>query len=157
MYLLGTLPFFKIHVSHFMAQDDSPYASAISKIHVVGEWPGATLRVFRYFLSLISSLLTGILGGTLSAHFWCLCQKLSLFYTLIKLYYTKALSYQALSLAPDRIPILQRRPRIPASFTAHSNMSLSSLGLFKFGTYGTVHSNSIEHKSLESLWSNRLG
>ena len=37
--------------------------------------------------------------------------------TLIELYYTKALSNQALSLAPDWIPLLQR-PRIPASFTA---------------------------------------
>ena len=32
---------------------------------------------------------------------WGLCQKLSLSYTLIKLYYTKALSNQASSLAPD--------------------------------------------------------
>ena len=56
MYLLGNLPFFKIHVNHFMAWDDSPCANAISKMHVVGEWP-ATLRVLRHFLYLISSLL----------------------------------------------------------------------------------------------------
>ena len=31
MYLLGNLPFFKIHVNCFMAQDDSPCANAISK------------------------------------------------------------------------------------------------------------------------------
>ena len=31
IYLLGNLPFFKIHVNHFMAQDDSPCANAISK------------------------------------------------------------------------------------------------------------------------------
>ena len=31
MYLLGNLPFFKIHVNCFMAQDDSPHANAISK------------------------------------------------------------------------------------------------------------------------------
>ena len=31
MYLLGNLPFFKIHVNHFMAQDDSPCANVISK------------------------------------------------------------------------------------------------------------------------------
>ena len=31
MYLLGNLPFFKIHVNCFMAQGDSPCASAISK------------------------------------------------------------------------------------------------------------------------------
>ena len=40
---------------------------------------------------------------------------LYLLYTLIKLYYTKALSDQASSLAPDWILLLQR-PRIPASF-----------------------------------------
>ena len=44
----------------------------------------------------------------------------SFFNTLIKLYYTKALSTQALSLAPDRIPLL-RRPRILVSFMAQSN------------------------------------
>ena len=38
-----------------------------------------------------------------------------LFYTLIKLYYTKSLSNQALSLAPDWILLIQR-PRILASF-----------------------------------------
>ena len=31
MPLLGNLPFFKIHVNHFMAQDDSPGANVISK------------------------------------------------------------------------------------------------------------------------------
>ena len=40
---------------------------------------------------------------------------LYLLYTLIKLYYTKALSDQASSLAPDWIPLL-RKPRIPTSF-----------------------------------------
>ena len=40
---------------------------------------------------------------------------LCLLYTLIKLYYTKALSDQALSLVPDWI-LLLRRPRILASF-----------------------------------------
>ena len=39
---------------------------------------------------------------------------LYLLYTLVKLYYTKALSDQALSLTPDWILLLQR-PRIPAS------------------------------------------
>ena len=74
---------------------------------------------------------------------------LYLFYTLMNLYYTKALSDQALSLVPDRIPVLWR-PRIPASFTAYSN-NLPSSGLFTCGTYGTVHSNSIDHKSLEPM------
>ena len=31
MYLLGNLPFFKIHANHFMARDDSPCANVISK------------------------------------------------------------------------------------------------------------------------------
>ena len=31
MYLLGNLPFFKIHVNRFMAQDDSAFANVISK------------------------------------------------------------------------------------------------------------------------------
>ena len=31
IYLLGNLPFFKIHVNRFMAQDDSTCASVISK------------------------------------------------------------------------------------------------------------------------------
>ena len=31
MYLLGNLPFFKIHVNCFMDRDDSPCANAISK------------------------------------------------------------------------------------------------------------------------------
>ena len=30
-YLLGNLPFFKIHVNGFMAQDDSPCANVMSK------------------------------------------------------------------------------------------------------------------------------
>ena len=40
--LPGNLPFFKIHINHFMAQDDSPAANVIS-MHVVGEGPGAIL------------------------------------------------------------------------------------------------------------------
>ena len=31
VYLLGNLPFFKIHANHFMARDDSPCANVISK------------------------------------------------------------------------------------------------------------------------------
>ena len=42
IYLLGNLPFFKIHFNHFMAQDDSPAANVIS-MHIVGEGPGAIL------------------------------------------------------------------------------------------------------------------
>ena len=54
MYLLGNLLFFKIHVNHFMAWDDSPSANVISKcmLWVRGLVP---LWVLRHFLSLISS------------------------------------------------------------------------------------------------------
>ena len=31
IYLLGNLPFLKIHVNHIMAQEDSPCANVISK------------------------------------------------------------------------------------------------------------------------------
>ena len=42
IYLLGNLPFYKIHVNRFMAWDDSPGANVIS-MNVVGEGPGAIL------------------------------------------------------------------------------------------------------------------
>ena len=45
IYLYSNLTFFKIHVYHFMAWDDSP---------------GAILWVLRHFLSLISRLLVAI-------------------------------------------------------------------------------------------------
>ena len=60
LHLLGNLPFFKIHVNCFMAWDDSPGANVISKLHVVGEGPGASLWVLRLFLSVISRLLVAI-------------------------------------------------------------------------------------------------
>ena len=59
MYLLGNLPFFRIHINRFMAQDDSAGANVIS-MHVVGKGPGATLGVLRHSLSLIKSQLIGI-------------------------------------------------------------------------------------------------
>ena len=31
LYLLGNLPFFKIHANRFMARDDSPVVNVISK------------------------------------------------------------------------------------------------------------------------------
>ena len=43
MSLLRNLPFFKIHVNCFMAPDGSPGVNVISKMHVVGEGPGAIL------------------------------------------------------------------------------------------------------------------
>ena len=56
IYLLGNLPFFKIHVNCFMAQDDSPCVGVISKrmLWVKGLVP---LWVSRHFLSLVSRLL----------------------------------------------------------------------------------------------------
>ena len=42
IYLLGNLPFFKIHVNRFMVRDDSPPANVIS-MHVVCEGPSAIL------------------------------------------------------------------------------------------------------------------
>jgi len=50
MYLYGNLPFFKIHVNHFMAQADSPGAKGL-KMHLVGEAPGAILcfETFPFF------------------------------------------------------------------------------------------------------------
>ena len=52
IYLLGNLPFFKIHVNHFMAQDHSPCANVISKymLWVRGLVP---LWVLRHFFSLV--------------------------------------------------------------------------------------------------------
>ena len=58
IYLLGNLPFFKIPVSHFMAQDDSSCANVISRCML---WVRSLvpLWVWRHFLSLINSLLIG--------------------------------------------------------------------------------------------------
>ena len=50
---------------------------------------------------------------------------LYLLYTLIKLYYTKALSDPALSLAPDCIRLLWR-PRIPASYCSATTFHLDA-------------------------------
>ena len=108
-------------------------------MHLTGEGPGAILR-FEAFLSFINRLL--FMGSQRVRHDWAtelnwtewlyniqlktsrralslppseayVRSFLYLLYTLIKLYYTKALSNQALSLAPDWI--LLQKPRIPAS------------------------------------------
>ena len=77
-------------------------------------WTRAHIRMFQRTL----------FWGTPSAPFWCLCQKLSLSpYTLIKFYYTKALSDPALSLAPDWIRLLWR-PRIPVSYRSATTFHL---------------------------------
>ena len=50
VYLLGNLPFFKIHVNHFVAGDNSPGGcQGYPKIHVVDEGPGAILFSFETF------------------------------------------------------------------------------------------------------------
>ena len=48
IYLLGNLPFFKIHVNHFMAWGDSPAANVIS-MHVVGEGPVPFSETLPFF------------------------------------------------------------------------------------------------------------
>ena len=83
------------------------------KMNVVGEGPGASLWLLRHFLSLISSWYVynfwlntskgALFLPSSDVYAWSL---LYLFYTLIKLYYTKALSNQALSLALDWIPLI---------------------------------------------------
>ena len=118
-YLYGNLSFYKIQVNHFMAQDESFGAKIIPKciLWARGLVPFWVLR--HSFLSLTDcqwlyniQLKTsrGILflppSDAYDRSF------LYLLYTLIKLYYTKALSDQASSLAPDWI-LLLRGPRIP--------------------------------------------
>ena len=51
-YLYGGLPFFKIQVNYFMAQD-------YPKMHLKGEGPGAILN-YKTFLSFINRLLVTI-------------------------------------------------------------------------------------------------
>ena len=116
------LPFFKIQVNHFMAQDKSFGAKIIPKciLWVRGLVPFWVLR--HSFLSLTSCLWLYNIQletsrGVLFLHPSDAYVRsfLYLLYTLIKLYYTEALSDQASSLAPDWI-LLLRRPRIPVCF-----------------------------------------
>ena len=120
-YLYGDLPFFKIQVNHFMAQDEPFGAKIIPKciLWVRGLVP---FWVWRHsFLSLTDcwwlyniQLKTSRGVLLLSPSDAYVRSFLYLLYTLIKLYYTKALSDQASSLAPDWILFL-RGPKIPAS------------------------------------------
>ena len=116
------------------------------KMHVVGEGPAVSLWVLRHFLSLTSSVLaccspwdhkeldtTEWLNWTEQLYNIQLKTSsgalflppsdvyvrsfLYLFYTLIKLYYTKAPSDKASTLVMDWIPLLWR-PRISVSLTA---------------------------------------
>ena len=49
LYLLGNLPFFKIHVNHFVARDKLTWCQGYLKMHVVGEGPGAIPFSFETF------------------------------------------------------------------------------------------------------------
>ena len=120
-YLYDDLPFYKIQVNNFMAQDEPFGAKIIPKciLWVRGLVPFWVLR--HSFLSLTDcwwlyniQLKTsrGVLFLPPSDAY--VRSFLYLLYTLIKLYYTKALSDQASSLALDWI-LLLRRPRIPVS------------------------------------------
>ena len=121
-YLYGDLPFFKIQVNHFMAQDKPFGAKFIPKyiLWVRGLVPFWVLRhsvlsltgcLWLYNIQLKTS--RGVLFLPPSDAY--VRSFLYLLYTLIILYQTKALSDQVSSLAPDWILLLQE-PRIPASW-----------------------------------------
>ena len=119
-YLYGDLPFFKIQVNHFLAQDE-PFGAKIKPkftLWVRGLVPFWVLR--HSFLSLTDCWWLNNMQLKTSKGVLFLPPSdayvrsfLYLLYTLIKLYYTKALSDQALSLALDWI--LLQGPRILAS------------------------------------------
>ena len=118
-YLYGDLPFFKIQVNHFMAQD-KPFGAKIIPKCILWARGLVLFWIIRHsFLSLTDcwwlyniQLKTskGVLFLPPSDAY--VRSFLYLLYTLIKLYYKKALSDQASSLAPDWI-LLLRGPRIP--------------------------------------------
>ena len=58
-YLYGNLPFCKIQVNRFMAQDESSGAKITPKIPLMDKGPGAILS-FKTFLSFINRLLVTI-------------------------------------------------------------------------------------------------
>ena len=113
-YLYGDLPFYKIQLNHFMAQDEPFRAKIIPKCML---WVRALVPfwVLRHSFLLLTdcqwlyNIQLKTSRGVLflppsDAH---VRSFLYLLYTLIKLYYTKALSNQAF--------FLLRGPRIPAS------------------------------------------
>ena len=120
-YLYGDLPFFKIQVNPFMAQD-KPFGAKIIRKYILWVRGLVPFWVLRHsFLSLTDcwwlyniQLKTsrGVLFLPPSDAY--VRSFLYLPYTLIKLCYTKALSDQALSLALDWILLLQG-PRILVS------------------------------------------
>ena len=121
-YLYGALPFFKIQVNPFMAQD-TPFGAKIIPKYILWVRGLVPFWVLRHsVLSLTGCLwLYNIQLKTSRGVFFLppsdayVRSFLYLLYTLIKLYYTKALSNQASSLAPDWI-LLFWRSRIPMSF-----------------------------------------
>ena len=139
LYLLGNLPFFKIHVNHFVTWDNSPGVKVISKCMLWVRGLVLFSSVLGHFLSLIkqtaSSFMTSdyrLAGG----HTFCpllmsVRSFLYLFYTSIKLYHTKALSDQA----PDWI--LLWRSIILASFVVQQQ----SFNSPKFGEHTTFPYN----------------
>ena len=119
-YFYGALPFLKIQVNPFMVQDKPVGAKIIPKyiLWVRGLVPFWVLRhsvlsltgcLWLYNIQLKTS--RGVLFLPPSDAY--VRNFLYLLYTLIKLYYIKALSDQASSLGPDSI--LLQGPRIPVS------------------------------------------
>ena len=95
-YLYGDLPFFKIQVNHFMAQDKPFGAKIIPKciLWVRGLVPFWVLR--HSFLSLTGcwwpyNIQLKTSRGYSFCPFWCLCQKLS----LSPLYFNKTLLHKS--------------------------------------------------------------
>ena len=130
IYLLGNLPFFKIHVNHFIAHGDSPCANVISEyMWVRGLVP---LWVSRHSLSLINNFLIvhNILlkasGGALFLPLSDVYVRsfLYLFYTLIKLYHTE-LSSLFTGLRLNSSPLEAKNPSIfhdsATTFQAYSH------------------------------------
>ena len=58
-YWYGDLPFFKIQVNHFMAQDELFGGKDYHKMHLMGEGPGAILSL-KTFLSFINRLISSV-------------------------------------------------------------------------------------------------
>ena len=121
-YLYGDLPFFKIQVNHFTAQDKPFGGKIIPKCILWGRGlvPLWVLRDSSLSLTDCCWLYNIQLKTSRGALFLppsdaYVRSFLHLIYTLTKLYYTKALSDQASSLAPGWILLLWR-PRIPACF-----------------------------------------
>ena len=100
----------------------------------------------------VTPLLTWARGHSFCPLLMSMSEVFSIFYTLIKLYYTKALSNQASSLAPDWI--LLRRWRIPASFLVQQQPFNSTFSMFCF--YCLVTKVCLIHLWPHALWPARL-